>query len=91
MLVPLLVVDLFVLGYVGAHSPAGHHRWVGRVATAWYFLHFLVFLPLLGWFEKAVAAAESISKPVLRGPVGPGPGGGGPLPGGALAKPMEKA
>ena len=87
VLVPLLVVDLFALGYVGAHSPVGFVVTLGRVATAWYFLHFLVFLPLVGWFETPLALPESIAKPVLHKP----PAGGGPLPGGAVAKPMEKA
>jgi ubiquinol-cytochrome c reductase cytochrome b/c1 subunit len=62
---------------------------LGRITTAWYFLHFLVFLPLLGWLEKPLPLPESISKPVLRKP--PSGGGGGPIPGGAVAKPMENA
>jgi ubiquinol-cytochrome c reductase cytochrome b/c1 subunit len=89
LLMPLLVVDLFLLGYVGAHSPQGFVVTLGRITTAWYFLHFLVFLPLLGWLEKPLPLPESISKPVLRKP--PSSGGGGPIPGGAVAKPMENA
>jgi ubiquinol-cytochrome c reductase cytochrome b/c1 subunit len=89
LLMPLLVVDLFLLGYVGAHSPQGFVVTLGRITTAWYFLHFLVFLPLLGWLEKPLPLPESISKPVLRKP--PSGGGGGPIPGGAVAKPMENA
>jgi ubiquinol-cytochrome c reductase cytochrome b subunit len=79
----LLVFDVFVLGEVGAHHPEGMWIVAGRVATAWYFLHFLVFLPLMGKLEQPLPLPESISVPVLRG--------GGPVPGGAYAKPMEKA
>ena len=87
-LVLLLVVTMFVLGEVGAHRPEGIWVVLGRVATAYYFLHFLVLLPLLGKVERPLPLPESISNPVLRGR-GPG-GGGGPLPQGATAKPMEK-
>ncbi len=57
---------------------------LGRVATAYYFLHFLVLLPMLGKLERPLPLPESISRPVTGG-------GGGPLPAGAAAKPMEKA
>jgi ubiquinol-cytochrome c reductase cytochrome b/c1 subunit len=87
VLMPLLVFDLLVLGYVGSQSPQGMIVTVGRIATAWYFLHFLVFLPLLGFIEKPLPLPESISKPVLRHP----PSGGGPIPGGAVAGPAENA
>ena len=56
---------------------------ISRVATAYYFLYFLVILPLLGRLERPLPLPESIARPVLRG--------GGPLPAGAAAKPMEKA
>ena len=61
---------------------------IGRGATAYWFLHFLVLLPLLGKLEKPLPLPESISRPVVRRP--PPGGGGGPLPQGATAKPMEK-
>jgi ubiquinol-cytochrome c reductase cytochrome b subunit len=73
------------LGYVGAHRPEGFNVVLGRVATVWYFAHFLVILPLLGKLERPLPLPESISRAVI----GHG-GGGGPLPSGATAKPMEK-
>jgi len=85
VLMLVLVVDLFVLGAVGAHHPEGIWVILGRVSTAWYFLHFLVLLPLLGKFEKTLPLPESISQAVLKGRIG-----GGPLPAGAAATPMEK-
>ncbi|MDE2333193.1 MAG: cytochrome b/b6 [Rhodospirillales bacterium] len=78
----LLVIALVVLGEVGAHKPEGNWVLIGRLATTYYFLHFLVILPILGKIEKPLPLPESIGKPVL---------GGGPVPGGAAAKPMEHA
>ena len=71
-------------GAVGAHRPEGIWVVLGRVATAYYFLHFLVLLSILGRIERPLPLPESISRPVI-------PRGGGPLPTGAAAKPMEKA
>jgi ubiquinol-cytochrome c reductase cytochrome b subunit len=84
----LLLLDCIVLGWVGKNSPdAMFHGipflWIGRVATAYYFLHFLVILPLLGIFERPKPLPMSISEPVLKG--------GGQVAAGAHAKPMEKA
>ncbi len=78
------VLAVVALGICGANKPEGIYVVVGRVATAYYFLHFLVILPLLGFLERPLPLPESISRPVLGG------AGGGPLPGGAAAKPMEK-
>jgi ubiquinol-cytochrome c reductase cytochrome b subunit len=80
------VVALIALGEVGAHPPSGWWPVIGRVATMYYFLHFLVILPIIGKLEKPLPLPESISTPVLS----LGGHGGGPLPGGATAKPMEK-
>jgi ubiquinol-cytochrome c reductase cytochrome b/c1 subunit len=82
-LILLWVVSVILLGVVGGHRPEGIWVVLGRVCTAYYFLHFLVLLPLLGKIERPLPLPESISRPVLRS-------GGGPLPGGAPAKPMEK-
>jgi ubiquinol-cytochrome c reductase cytochrome b subunit len=78
----LLALDVVVLGYIGAMPAEGIYVVIGRIATFYYFLHFLVILPLLGVFERPKPLPTSISKPVL---------GGGAQPAGATAKPMEKA
>jgi ubiquinol-cytochrome c reductase cytochrome b subunit len=78
----LLPIAAIALGVVGAHRPEGVWVPIGRIATAWYFIHFLVLLPLLGKLERPLPLPESISRPVL---------GGGSLPKGAAATPMEKA
>ncbi|MGF1624391.1 MAG: cytochrome bc complex cytochrome b subunit [Alphaproteobacteria bacterium] len=87
----LLVVDLVILGYVGANSPddqvfAGLGiTWldVGHVATPWYFIHFLVIMPLVGKMERPLPLPLSIRDSVLKG--------GGGLPAGAVANPSQKA
>jgi ubiquinol-cytochrome c reductase cytochrome b subunit len=84
----LLVVDMFVLGWVGMNHPEGWFIITGRVFTLLYFAHFAA-LPFVGLFETPLPLPESISRPVL--PARPGGGGGGPLPAGAAAKPMEKS
>jgi quinol-cytochrome oxidoreductase complex cytochrome b subunit len=78
----LLVIDVMVLGYVGAMPAEGIWVIIGQVATLYYFAHFLVLLPLLGKFERPPALPQSISSPVL---------GGGRVAAGATARPMEKA
>ncbi len=81
----VLVASVVVLGVVGAHKPEGIWVVLGRVSATYYFLHFLVILPVLGKLERPLPLPESISRPVIARR-----GGGGPLPGGAPAKPMEK-
>ena len=79
----LLVADVILLGYVGANKPIGIFILLGRLATAYYYIHFLVVVPVLGRLERPLPLPVSISQRVL--------GGGGPLPSGARARPMEKA
>ncbi len=62
----VLVVDCFVLGYVGANPPEGWFVIVGQVATFYYFFHFLILLPVLGLIERPLPLPQSISAPVLK-------------------------
>jgi len=62
----LFVVDCFVLGWVGANPPEGMFILIGRAATAWYFAHFLVFVPLVSLIETPRPVPASISEPVLK-------------------------
>ncbi|MSO88374.1 MAG: cytochrome b [Rhodospirillaceae bacterium] len=63
----VFVVDCIVLGYVGANPPEGYFLILGRLATIYYFFHFIILLPLLGWFERPLPLPTSISQPVLGG------------------------
>ena len=62
-----LVADVLILGYMGAMPAEGVYLLVARVATAYYFLHFLVILPVLGNKEKTLEVPLSITDPVLGG------------------------
>ena len=72
-----------MLGWVGAQLPEGIPLIMGQVGTAYYFAHFLIVLPVLGWIEKPLPLPTSISEPVTGG-------GGGAAPGTTAAK-MEKS
>ncbi len=63
----IFVIDCLVLGYIGAMPAERPYTQIGQVATAWYFLHFLVILPLLSRLERPMPLPASISEPVLGG------------------------
>mgnify|MGYP000636529109 CR=1 FL=1 len=63
----ILVADVLILGYVGAMPAEGLYLLIARVATGYYFLHFLVVLPVLGFKEKTLPLPLSITEPVLGG------------------------
>src|SRR5271163_2859937 len=54
------------LGWLGSKPAEGGYVTAARVLTAWYFLHFIVVLPLLGLFEKPKPVPNSISEAVLK-------------------------
>ena len=80
----VLVLASLVLGYCGSQPAEGIYLYLSQIATAYYFIHFLVLLPLLGRLERPLPLPRSIAEPVLEP-------GGGPLPTGATARPMEKS
>jgi len=75
----LLLICCVALGWVGANPPEGIYLVVGRIATTFYFLFFLVLMPLIGWFERPRPLPESIGASVAK------TGGGAPAD--AHAKP----
>jgi ubiquinol-cytochrome c reductase cytochrome b/c1 subunit len=62
----LLVIDCLVLGWVGGNPPEGMFIAIGRAATLYYFVHFLVILPILGKLERPLPLPVSISDAMLR-------------------------
>ncbi|HEU0069675.1 MAG TPA: cytochrome b N-terminal domain-containing protein [Alphaproteobacteria bacterium] len=62
----IFLADYIILGWCGAQHPEGAPLIIGRIATAYYFIHFLVLMPLVSKFEKPRALPESISTPVLK-------------------------
>ena len=61
----LLVIDGIILGVVGANPPSGWWLVAGRIATAYYFAHFLIILPLIGLIENPKPLPSSITDSVL--------------------------
>jgi ubiquinol-cytochrome c reductase cytochrome b subunit len=79
----ILAICCIGLGYLGAKPPEGGYVLAARVLTAYYFLHFLVILPLLGFIEKPRPLPASISETVLK----PRSKGGAPLAARAASAP----
>ncbi len=48
----LLVVDFFVLMWVGARPAEFPYDWISLIASYYWFAYFLIILPLLGVIEK---------------------------------------
>ena len=68
----ILVVDVVVLGYVGANrvdatlfNTGIPLLVIGRIFTAYYFVHFWIVMPLVGWMETPKPVPDSIAKSVL--------------------------
>jgi len=61
----LFVIVCVGLGWLGTKPPEGIYVVLARVFTAYYFVFFLVVLPLLGIFEKTKPVPNSISESVL--------------------------
>ena len=63
----VFIVDVLMLGYMGAMPAEGTYLLLARVGTIYYFLHFIVILPSLSSLEKTDPVPMSISEPVLSG------------------------
>ena len=61
----LFFANVILLGYLGAQTADGLFLIIGRIATAYYFAHFIIILPLLGYIEKTKPLPKSLSEPVL--------------------------
>jgi ubiquinol-cytochrome c reductase cytochrome b/c1 subunit len=60
----IFVLVCLGLGYLGAKPAEGGYVLWARILTAYYFLHFIVLLPLLGWFENTRPVPDSIEAAV---------------------------
>ncbi len=61
----ILVIDCVLLTYAGGQPREGIWLILSRFGAAYYFLHFLVVLPLVGKWEQPRPLPISISRPVL--------------------------
>ncbi len=56
----VFLVDVIALGYIGAKPAEGIYITLGAIFTIYYFVHFLVILPFLSYYEKHETLPESI-------------------------------
>ncbi len=80
----LFVFTCFALGYLGSLPAEGTYVMWARIFTAYYFIHFLVVLPVLGIIETPKKLPNSITESVL------GPGGGKGASAGAASAPEKR-
>jgi len=80
----IFVADAVILGWLGSKPAEEPYITYARIATAWYFIHFLIVIPVLGRIEKTKPLPASIAESVL------GPSGGHGFPAGAAASPETK-
>jgi ubiquinol-cytochrome c reductase cytochrome b subunit len=52
----LLVADFLLLGWIGQKPVKDVFVWVGQVATVFYFLFFVVLIPVIGIVEAKLAS-----------------------------------
>lgn len=62
----IFVADCLVLGYLGGKPAEGAYLVWGRIATAYYFLHLLVILPVVSRVETPLPLPDSIYSAVLK-------------------------
>ncbi len=63
----IFALNSVALGYLGALPAEGIYVILSRICTIYYFAHFLIILPLLGFLEKPLALPASISEAVVKG------------------------
>ncbi|RAI37828.1 cytochrome c1 [Rhodoplanes roseus] len=63
----IFVVVCILLGWLGAKPAEGGYVLAARILTAWYFLHFIVVLPVIGLIEKPLPVPDSITEAAMGG------------------------
>src|SRR5687768_4123900 len=63
----LLLVAIFILGMAGGSHATPFWIAISQVATAYYFAHFLIILPIVSKIERPLTLPDSISTSVLHG------------------------
>ena len=61
----IFAINAVWLGYLGSRPAEGIWIPLMKLSTFWYFVHFLVVMPLLGFFEKPLPRPASITEAVL--------------------------
>ena len=58
----IFLINGLVLGYLGAQPAEEPYISISRIATLYYFFHFIILLPLLAKYEKPLPIPQSISE-----------------------------
>ncbi len=61
----LFVITVIALGYLGSKPPEGAYVLWARIFTAYYFMHFLIEMPIVGVMETPSKMPRSITEAVL--------------------------
>jgi ubiquinol-cytochrome c reductase cytochrome b subunit len=64
-----LIPCIIVLGYCGVMPAEGIYILLGQIASAYYFAHFLIILPIISRIEKTLPLPNSITEAVTGKPV----------------------
>ena len=54
------MIDCLILGYLGSMPAEEPYITISRFAASYYFLHFLVLVPLIAKFEKPLPLPTAI-------------------------------
>lgn len=57
----LFLLDCIILGYMGAQPAEEPYISISRICAAYYFMHFLIIVPVIGVIEKPLPLPRSIS------------------------------
>ncbi len=82
----LFVFTCIALGYLGAKPAEGGYLIATQLFTAYYFIHFLVVMPVVGIIERPKQRPASIAETIY----GPQPEGRGAAPEAAPATPEKR-
>jgi ubiquinol-cytochrome c reductase cytochrome b subunit len=85
----VFVAVCVLLGWLGSKPAEAPYVAIAQLATAYYFAHFLIVIPLLGLIEKPLPLPNSILESVFS-PRADRTGAGAGMPVGAAAEPQAK-
>ena len=64
----LFIITVVALGYLGSKPAEGTYVMWARIFTAYYFMHFLIVMPIVGVMETPTPLPRSITESVLGSP-----------------------
>jgi ubiquinol-cytochrome c reductase cytochrome b subunit len=82
----IFLADVVMLGWLGSKPPQGIYPTLALIGAIFYYVFFLVIMPILGLIETPRKLPNSITESVLEKK-----GGGGGTPAGAAAAPETRS